>query len=287
MTLPGGLRLRIAGLVAGRSEQAVGPHDQTAGPRYPTRRLQKGLLLCDGEQELAEEGVGFGVPILKRGAQTIFPGAVDLQSTTDGPVQRITAAYRLDLVERLSRARGGNVRPGALYAAKDSLAALHRRVPALRRPLAAVSSAGRRVLGWSTIYEPAAFSATLPVTYTLRAGGGAVAVAADLTGLAEAGVTEVVFMNELGAHEFDRYEDSDGAVLRGADIGTWDEVTARTARFVSTRRRVAFALDQAPGARLHRGRELVGSRLAWAGFGYSLPPALGRFAYELRIERPA
>jgi len=270
-----------------------------AGTPYPTRRLQKGLLLYAGEQDLAEEGVGLGVPILKRGAQTIFPGALALQSGASGgadpvretggadPVREIAAIYRLDLVERLAKARGGGVRPRALYAAKDSLAALHRRVPALRRPLTAVSTAGRRVLGWSTTYEPSAFRADVPVTYAFQEGGRAVEVTADLTGLAEAGFTEVVLMNELGAHEFDLYVDTDGASLRGEAIGTWDVVTAPRARFVSTRRGVAFSLAQTPGSTLRRGRELVGSRLAWAGFGLSVRPSRGSFAYEVRIEGPA
>ena len=42
---------------------------------------------------------------------------------------------------------------------------------------------------------------------------------------------------------------------------------------------------QVEGARLYRGRELIGSRVAWAGFGYSFPAALGTITYELRIER--
>ena len=71
-------------------------------------------------------------------------------------------------------------------------------------------------------------------------------VTADLTGLAEAGVTEVVLMNELGAHEFDLYEDTDGTSLRGTAIGTWDVVAAPRARFVDTRRGVAFSLAQTP-----------------------------------------
>ena len=273
LELPDGLSLRIA--------------DSAAGARYPTGRLQRGLLLYDGEHELAEEGVGFGVPVLKRGVQTVFPGAVRLQRGIAGSGPEIVADYELGLVERLRRSGGRSVRSGAVYAAKDALAALHRRVPVLRGPLTAASSAGRRTLGWTTTYEPSTFRATVPVTYTRREGTCAVIVVADLTGLVDAGVTEVVFMNELGAREFDLYEDADGTALRGAAIGAWDEVTAPAGRFVSSRRRLAFSLAQAPGARLHRGRELVGSRLAWAGFGYSVPPALGRFAYEIRIERQA
>ncbi len=92
-------------------------------------------------------------------------------------------------------------------------------------------------------------------------------------------------MNEQGAGAFDCYRDSSGGALRGAAIGTWDEVAAARASFVCEARRVAFSLGQVAGARLYRGRELIGSRVAWAGFGYSFPAALGTMAYELRIER--
>jgi hypothetical protein len=32
------------------------------------------MLLLNGEKDLSEEAVGFGVPILKCGMETIFPG---------------------------------------------------------------------------------------------------------------------------------------------------------------------------------------------------------------------
>ena len=89
-----GLSLRIA--------------DQSAGATgYPTARLQKGLLLLDGDEDLAEEGVGFGVPILKRGTVTVFPGDVELAWRRDGPVWEVTAAFQMNLVERLA-GRGGD-----------------------------------------------------------------------------------------------------------------------------------------------------------------------------------
>src|ERR1019366_4418908 len=53
------------------------PSADTHDGRYPAARLQRGLLLVCPGRDLAEEGVGFGVPILKRGAQTVFPGAME------------------------------------------------------------------------------------------------------------------------------------------------------------------------------------------------------------------
>ena len=92
-------------------------------------------------------------------------------------------------------------------------------------------------------------------------------------------------MNELGAHHFDRFVDSQGADLAGHEIGTWDEVTAAWASFVCRAHGVAFKLAPVEGARLYRGRELIGGRVAWSGVGYSLPPTLERFAYDVTIER--
>lgn len=278
--LSGGLALAIVDRASG-------------GQDYPTRRLQKGLLLLADGRELAEEGVGFGVPVLKRGIQTIFPGGLKLAQRRSGLVWEVTAAFEMNLVERLARPGSASLGSRSLYAAKDSLAALHRRFPVLRGPLTATSNALRRSFGWVTTFEETHSVATLQLTYTVHGGEGSreasregsVAVAVDLSGLPDEGVSEVVVMNEQGARHFDRYVDVEGTTLLGGEIGTWDEVTASRAAFESAAQGVAFSLGQVAGARLHRGRELIGSRVAWSGFGYSLPATLGRFAYDLRIAR--
>jgi hypothetical protein len=260
--------------------------DQSAGAgKYPTARLQKGLLLADGDHDLAEEGVGFGVPVLKRGVVTVFPGSVELAAHRAGEFWEVTAAYEMNLVERLAKPGGGRVRSDALHAAKNTLAALHRRSRLLRGPLAVTSAALRHAFGWVTTYEETPSCATLSVTHTIGVDAGTMDVSVDLTGLRGDEFTEVVLMNEQGARCFDRYRDSSGADLRGVDIGTWDPVAAAKASFVCDARSVAFSLGQIDGARLCRGRELVGSRLAWSGFGYSLPPICGRFSYRLKVER--
>jgi hypothetical protein len=258
--------------------------DAPEGDGYPTSRLQRGLSLLDAGADLAGEGVGFGVPVVKRGAQTVFPGAVRLSERAAGGERLITAEYRLDLVERLAAEGGRGPSSASFYALRDAAAALHRRVPVLRGPLTAVSNRVRRRYGWQTTFEQAAIVATLAVTYRIN-DAGRLRVTLDTTGLSAEGVTEVVVMNELGAGLFDQYLDSDGARLRGRRIGTWDEVCADGACFASTSAGVAFRLTQVPGARLYRGREVVGARLAWAGFGYSLRPCHGRCTYDVHVLR--
>jgi hypothetical protein len=267
-----GLALEIA-------DRASGADD------YPTKRLQKGLLLLDRGRGLAEEGVGFGVPVIKRGIETIFPGGLRLSHERSGPLWEVTALFEMNLVERLARPGAESLRSRSLYVAKNSLAALHRRAPALRGPLTATSNALRRSFGWVTTFEETGSAVTLKLTYTIREGEGSVGAALDPSELSRNGVGEVVVMNEQGAHHFDRYVDADGTTLRGSAIGTWDEVAAGRASFVSSAHRVAFSLGQVEGARLHRGRELIGSRVAWSGFGYSFPPTLAGFRYDLGVER--
>lgn len=254
------------------------------GKYYPTTGLQKGLLLVDLGQKLAEEAVGFGVPVLKRGLQAIFPGAANLSYQQQDGIWKITALYSLNLVERISKAGGVPVENKPFYAAKYVLAALIRRSPILRGPLTAISSRLSKAFNWETTYAPAGLSTELQVFYSLKSGMGKVDIEID-TGDLPDGITEVMVMNEQSARMFDCYRDTSGIFLQGQAIGCWDKVTAREAWFESSVHRVAFRLGQVNGARLFRGRELVGSRLDWAGFGYSFAPSIQRFRYELSIEK--
>lgn len=294
VTLADGLSLVLPatdGAAGSRDAAAVGATASGGSVRpdgktraYPTGRLQKGLLLFDGARGLAEEGVGFGVPVLKYGVQAVFAGGVDVEAHGDGRLCTIRAVYRMDLVERLSLSGGGVVRPRALYASKDALAALHRRVPALRGLLTAASTTLRRRFGWETVYVPWGSTVEVPVTCVVDRDRGTVRAHADFSGLPPE-VTEVALMNEQGARTFDRYEDAAGVVLCGGAIGSWDEVAAPSARFVSPSARVAFSVEHVEGATLRRGRELVGARLAWAGFGCTAPAGRPGLSYELRVGR--
>ena len=119
-------------------------------------------------------------------------------------------------------------------------------------------------------------SAYVDISYTIDGPSGMLNITVDTTDLPQDGVTEVVVMNEQGARHFDQYCDASGNLLRGKEIGCWDEVTAEWASFVSVSHGLAFTLRQLNGAKLFRGRELIGSRLAWSGFGYSFPSTLSK-----------
>jgi hypothetical protein len=254
------------------------------GP-YPTARLRKGWLLIQSGQALVEEAVGLGVPVLKRGLQTIFPGSVELATSGGGPVYDVTATFLLNLEEKIAQPAARSIQSAWLYAVKNTLAAVIRQAPLLRGPLTALSNALRSAFGWQTLFERAAFAATVRITYSVDTRSGVMNVKVDAGGLSNRGVTEVVVMNELGARAFDHYHDASGLSLHGPAIGCWDEVAAEQATFVSAAHHLAFTLPRIDGARLYRGRELIGARLAWAGFGYSFSPTEGDLRYTLKIER--
>jgi hypothetical protein len=260
--------------------------DSDSDQKFPTARLQKGFIMQDQGIELTEEAVGFGVPVIKRGLQSIFPGNAELTWQKEGSTWVITAIFKLNLVEKFSRGGNGEVGNKPFYAVKDYLAEMIRRFPVFRRLLTSISSFLRQMFHWKTTYSEGGMAAEMKVIYTLEAGTGRTMVDVDVSDL-PSDITEVVMMNEQGAHAFDRYRDSSGNCLQGEAIGCWDEVTADEAWFESSARRVAFRLSQVKGAQLFRGRELIGSRLAWAGFGFTFPPSLRKLHYEMLIERIA
>jgi hypothetical protein len=280
-----GLSLSLASEAAPAGGVGAPPAGAGLGAAYPTMRLRRGLLLLDGGVDLSEEGVGFGVPVVRRGHETVFAGTLEVLEQRTGAHPRLVARYSLDLAERLRDADGGLVDRRGLYRVKDALAALHRRAPALRGSLGAASSLLRAGLGWTTVYEHARAAGSVVVACEVDPSAGLLTVDVDLAGLAP-DVDEAVAMNEQGARCFDRYVE-DGGVLRDATgVATWDLVRAQRAAFVGAGR-VAFWAAAADGAHLYRGRELVGARLAWAGFGYSAPPALGHLRYRMTVERLA
>jgi hypothetical protein len=252
---------------------------------YPTSRLMRGFLMKYHGLDLAEEAVGFGLPVLKQGLQTIFAGNIELDFLHRNSTWVVTAIYSMNLVEKIARPGNASIKNKPLYAAKNYLAALIRQFPSMRAPLTGLSGALRGTFAWETTYEEAGFNTRVKTTYTMDDQKGVLTVEADLADASSGSITEAVMMNEQGAHSFDQYRDSSGTHLSGKKIGCWDEVTAEEASFASSTHQIAFTLPRVAGAHLFRGRELIGSRLAWAGFGYSYPPTVRGLRYTIRFER--
>jgi hypothetical protein len=251
---------------------------------YGTSVLPRGLILFKNGKDLAEEAVGFGFPVIKRGLQTLFPGGLKLSYQKEGSVWKVRADYSLTLVERIRRKDRENYHNEAIYGLKNFMAAIVRRISFLRRPLTAISSGLRRVFGLETSYEDAGDRCEIRMIYTIDSRSKIIQVEMSAPSTSLEGVTEIVVMNELGANYFDTYTDTSGKSLKGRKIGCWDEVAAEEAGFRSSGLKIGFTLSRINGTRLFRGRELEGSRLAWAGFGYSFPPSLEKLFYRIKLD---
>jgi hypothetical protein len=255
------------------------------GASYPTGRIQKGLVLYYDGEDLSEEAVGFGVPILKRGLQTIFPGEVELYPHEVSSPRQLSARYKMNLEEKIARTGNGTINNRLVYASKNRLAAIIRRFPFMRGLLTHTSNLLRSTLAWETTYEPTGFFTYVTMTYTIEAVAGRVKVELMGEDLIPGSISEIIVMNEQGAGHFDQYQDSDGLSQLGNEIGCWDPVLASQAAFIDNQHQVSFSLNQVNGARLFRGRELIDDRLAWSGFGYSFSPGLDHFSYEITVKK--
>ena len=250
---------------------------------YPTGGIQKGMLLSVDGIDLAEEGVGFGLPILKQRYDTIFPGSVRITGAPGDGL--LTADFQMCMAERFAAEGRGPVRSRFVTIVKESLARIHRQVPPLRKPLSVLSAGLRTFLSLRTVFHVVESLGTIRVQYLLDRSAGRLDMKVDARGAARESCTELIVMNEQGAHHFHRYHDSQGQTLAGTEVGTWVEVQADQAGFIDRRHRVRFSLAQAPNARLFRGREVIPGRLAWTGFGYILKPTTEEFHCSVLVGR--
>jgi hypothetical protein len=253
---------------------------------YPASRVQKGLVLVHENRDMSEEGVGFAVPVLRFGHETIFPGNALVTTEKNGDTTVINIDYDMNLVERMMVKSRKGIESKTFYKIKEYFSRLHRDYPQLRRILVRSSNSLRRTYGIETKFEKTASAGIISMVNIVDARKGTIQVSVDMSNVKKEGRTEVNIMNELGANHFDTYCDSNGLFLRGNAIGTWDETFADEASFIDSRNKIAFTLNKVKGARMFRGRELVDGRLAWSGLAYVLSHEIINFAYDIRIGAP-
>ncbi len=275
--LGGGLELALRAPSGARGAE----RGQEGGvdPAFPTDRIPKAPTLELIGADLAEEGVGFGLPVLRGPFDTIFPGSFSLYRSEEPQSFRLD--FEMCLVERLAREGSGGGKGRVVDLVKESFAFIHRELPFTRRVLTLLSDFLRGVSGLRTVFVRTLSVGRVRVEYRIDSGSGRIAVRVDAGALASNERTRLILMNEAGARRFDLYEDSDGTLLRGREIESWRQVRADRAAFRDRLSGAYFAARARPGARLFSGRELVGRRLSWAGLAYVLPPGAARFEYEI------
>lgn len=247
---------------------------------YASNRIQKGLLLSADEKDLSEEGIGFGVPILKFKHKAIFPGSARITTSKDGDKTTITVDYDLNLVERIA-VKGNRIHNRNFYSIMEYISLLHREYPRFREMIMRASNTLRRFIDIETRFEEVTSFGIVRVLYVIHAEN--IHISVDTKEINKYEYTEIILMNEQGARYFDIYRDSNGTFLKENSIGTWDETFADEVYFIDTIHGIEFMLQKVDCAKMFRGRERVPGRLSWSGIAYSLSSDTTNFTYHIQV----
>lgn len=247
---------------------------------FPASRIQKGLILGLGDRDLDEEGVGFGLPVLKLGLQPVFPGSWRMSAVEENGLCLIRADFEMNL--RVRMARRERIIENALFClAWENFSRMHRICPPLRGWISTSSRALKEKLDLWEVFSKGRTHCFIRASYLIHSSG----IDVELVFPGVDGCTELIVLNEQGANYFDTYRDSDGLILRGERIGSWNRTEADRASLTDPEHGLAFTMKQVEGARMFRGRELAAGSLAWSGLAYVIPPGTERFAYSIELEK--
>ena len=244
-----------------------------------TAALQKGLVLLHDQEELIEEGLGFGVPIAKYHDKTYFSTCAEVKFREDNSGVTLQKRYLLDSISKKVW-RGSHIddefysswrkRFSKLYLNHKELAPVFnwlmevREFAKIKTEFVRIESKGEVIVNYQV--KPAKID-----------------IDVDFSNLALNGCEELLILNEQGSTSFDTYLDSDGLKLVGHRIGGWGIVSAKQALFQSSKRQVSFSISRIRGATLVRGWERTKNRFSWAGLSYSLPPRTKTFGYSIEV----
>ncbi len=250
-------------------------------PSYlETWALQKGLVLLYGGREVIEEGVGFGVPVVKYADKTFFSSKAEVRMQNSSSSCTLTKAYTLDTVSIKKLGNTGYIDDKIYSSLRKKFEILYLKHKKLNT-LFNKAMETRELFKIKTEFQPVKPRGTITVTYIFQPN--TINIHADLSNITLEGCREVLLLNEQGSSIFQKYADSGGKKLLGNKIGAWDRVDADSAALQSLRGQLGFGLQNIGGSSLYRGWEHTRKRFSWAGLSYSLPPNNGAFHYSIGL----
>jgi len=246
-----------------------------------TASLQKGLVLMFDNQELIDEGLGFGVPVAKYGDKTYFSSSAEVSIQKSSLALTLKKTYILDTISRKKIWRASYINDGFYSSMRKSFAKLY----LTRKNLSPVFNTImelREIAKIKTEFIKVKPRGAVTVCYEIQPAS--INVSVDFSDLKLTGCEEVLVLNEQGSTIFEKYSDTNGSKLFGREIGAWDLITADRASMVNAEEQLAFSLQNLNGASLFRGWERTRNRFSWAGLSYSLRPNHGVFDYAISLD---
>jgi hypothetical protein len=240
--------------------------------------LHKGLVLVLDGKELIEEGMGFGVPVVKYNDKTYFSGSAECFIYEGENFCVLSKRFVLDTVSRKRVGKTSYVDDDFYrffrglfeksYLRQKRLFPVLNRVMELRKVIVHTEFIRVKPRG------------TVTVQYCIAPY--AIKVNVDLSNIARAECREVLVLNEQGASFFRAYSDTNGLKLLDENIGAWDVVLAREASLSLADESLMFTLTSQRDCALFRGWEKTRGRFAWAGLSYRLHSQRSVFAYTIK-----
>ena len=242
--------------------------------------LQKGLVLLLDGKELIEEGVGFGVPVVKYEDKTFFSSKAHVSIKKIGSDCTLTKAYVLDTIS-LKKFGSSSYIDDSLYSpirkTFQSLYLKHKKLNPVFNKVMELRDLAKIKTEFVAV-KPRGI-----VTVTYRCRPETIHVQADFSKVKLNKCQEILVLNEQGSSIFQKYVDSNGLNLIEKQIGAWETVTAQTASLQSRSGRISFSLQNEGGAAFFRGWERTRKRFSWAGLNYSMRPSDSSFSYSIGI----
>jgi hypothetical protein len=245
-----------------------------------TGALQKGLVLFLDGRELIEEGVGFGVPIVRYEDKTFFSSIADVSIQKTGSTYMLTKVFTLDTVSLKKFGRATYIDDGLYSPLRKTFQSLYLKHKKLN-PLFNKAMELRDLANIKTEFIAVKPRGTVTMNYNCQPN--VINIKADFSKVTLKKCVEVLVLNEQGSSVFQRYVDSSGLDLLGRKIGAWEKVSADQASLQSVKGLVSFTLQNVGGVSLLRGWERTKKRFSWAGLSYSMRPNNSVFDYSIKL----
>ncbi len=243
-------------------------------------QIQKGLVMVLGEQELVEEGAGFGVPVAIFSDRTYFSSSAQVLIDESGQDRVIIKRFIMDAFSKREW-RIKSIVDNRLYkSASNLLEEAYRRFPRSRKLILLLARLKNKA-GIRTCFVKSHPRGEVSVTYRVKPHQ--LEVEADFSRLDKDGLKKTVMLNEQGSSFFERLVTSDGSDLADDAVGAWDQLSSSGASFTDLEGSLAFSLHNLPESRLFAGREYFKGSTAWSGLEYELESALEQFNYKIQF----
>jgi hypothetical protein len=265
--------IRLSGNVTARIYGDSRPHN------LKTAQLQKGLVLALNGEELAEEGVGIGVPVAIFKDDTYFSTSGELSAHSAGG-ETIVKRFILDSVSRKSWKIRALVNNPLYRRLTRAFVHLYRDYATTRKALLTLIRLRNRA-GVRTVYTKRDPRGQVEVEYRVKED--TLYVSARFSGLDKRNLRKIVVLNEQGSSFFRKFHDSNGSILIDDQIGAWEPVATEWACLSDPDDRLGFCLRRLGGCRLFVGREQLKGHLAWSGLAYEVPSDVDSLSYMIKI----